>query len=238
MSKKMKVLVSVLVAIILLTVGGTTIALAQDEEELEEDELAEEVEGILPDEESDSLLARVAGILGISEEELREAFRQAGEEAREERFDEALYSMLDKAVEEGLLSDDEAQEIKEWWEERPEALNAGLLQRALWAMHPRLKPMPGNRFGNRSELKLHLQQRLGRLLDPEVKQKVLEKVLEKALEKGLISPEEVEAIKKWLESRPEVSDRFSPRIFKAFRNRQQIAVPQGWHGQTPGEVEA
>jgi len=225
MSRKMKVLVSVLVTIILLTVGGTTIALAQDDEELEEGELTtEEVEGILPDEESDSLLARVAEILGTSEEELRDAFRQAREEMIEERFEGALYSMLDKAVEEGLLSDNESQEIREWWEEKPEALTPGLLQRAFWGGNWKLNP----------ELKLHLKQRLGRLSDPEVKQKALEK----ALEKGLISPEEIEAMKKWLESRPEVSDRFSPRIFKAFRNQQQIIVPQGWHGQTPGEVEA
>ena len=217
----MKVLVSVLVAILLLTVGGTTIALAQDDEELEEDELTtEEVEGILPDEESDNLLARVAEILGISEEELRDIFRQAREEVRDERFDEALYSMLDKAVEEGLLSDNESQEIREWWEEKPEALTPGLLQRAFWAMHSRLKPLTGNRFGNSPELR--------------------QKALEKALEKGLISPEKVEAIKERQESRPEVSNAQQSRahIFKAFRNRQQIAVPQGWHGQTPGEVEA
>ena len=217
----MKVLVSVLVAILLLTVGGTTIALAQDDEELEEDELTtEEVEGILLDEESDNLLARVAEILGISEEELRDIFRQAREEVRDERFDEALYSMLDKAVEEGLLSDNESQEIREWWEEKPEALTPGLLQRAFWAMHSRLKPLTGNRFGNSPELR--------------------QKALEKALEKGLISPEKVEAIKERQESRPEVSNAQQSRahIFKAFRNRQQIAVPQGWHGQTPGEVEA
>jgi len=213
----MKVLVSVLVAILLLTVGGTTIALAQDDEELEEDELTtEEVEGILPDEESDNLLARVAEILGISEEELRDIFRQAREEVRDERFDEALYSMLDKAVEEGLLSDNESQEIREWWEEKPEALTPGLLQRAFWAVHSHLKPLTGNRFGNSPELR------------------------QKALEKGLISPEKVEAIKERQESRPEVSNAqpSRARIFKAFRARQQIAVPNGWQGQIPGEVEA
>ncbi len=235
MSKKMKVLVSVLVAILLLTIGGTTLAMAQEEEEVEpEDELTTEEE-IMPDVGTDRLLARVAEILGISEEELREAFRQAREEVQDERFEKALYQMLDKAVEEEILAPEEAEEIKEWWEQRPEALTPGLLQRAFWAMYPRPKPMPGNRFGNRPETKLHLQQRLGQLSDPEVRQKVLEK----ALEKGLISQEEVEAIKEWLESRPEVSNGLAPRarIFNAFRNRQQIAVPKGWQGQMPGEVE-
>jgi hypothetical protein len=128
--------------------------------------------------------------------------------------------MLDKAVEEGLLSDNESQEIREWWEEKPEALTPGLLQRAFRAVHSHLKPLTGNRFGNSPELR--------------------QKALEKALEKGLISPEKVEAIKERQESRPEVSNAqpSRARIFKAFRSQQQIIVPQGWHGQTPGEVEA
>jgi hypothetical protein len=230
MSRKMKVLVSVLVAVLLLTMGGATMVLAQDDEEIEpEEELIEdeeeqeiEVEEVVPElfVGDGALIARVAEILGTSEEELRDAFRQAREELIEERFEGALYSMLDKAVEEGLLSDNESQEIREWWEEKPEALTPGLLQSAFRAMHPRLKPLTGNRFPPSPELR--------------------QKALEKALEKGLISPEKVEAIKKWLESRPEVSNAqpSRARIFKAFRNQQQIIVPQGWHGQTPGEVEA
>jgi len=194
MSRKMKVLVLVLVTVLLLTMGGATMVLAQEDEEIEpEEELIEdeeeqeiEVEEVVPElfVGDGALIARVAEILGTSEEELRDAFRQAREEMIEERFDEALYSMLDKAVEEGLLSDNESQEIREWWEEKPEALTPGLLQSAFRAMHPRLKPMPGNRLGNRPELK--------------------QKALEKALENGLISPELVKAIKERLDCTPEV----------------------------------
>jgi len=38
MSKKMKVMISVLVAILVFAIGGTTMALAQDDEEPEEDD--------------------------------------------------------------------------------------------------------------------------------------------------------------------------------------------------------
>jgi len=56
MSKKMKVLVSTLVAVLLLTVGGTAIAMAQEEEEP------------APQVEANGLLTRVAEILDIPEE--------------------------------------------------------------------------------------------------------------------------------------------------------------------------
>ena len=92
MSKKMKVLVSVLVAVLVFTIGGTAMALAQDEEEEPVPEVA-----------ANSLLARVAEILGVSEEDLTEAFKQARQELMQERWEEAFNQLLDKAVAEGLL---------------------------------------------------------------------------------------------------------------------------------------
>ena len=74
MSKKMKVLVSMLVAIILMTVGGTTIAMANEEEPT----IAPQ-EGVTP-----PFLARAAEILGISTDNLASAFNQARQEMREE----------------------------------------------------------------------------------------------------------------------------------------------------------
>ena len=68
MSKKIKVLVSVLVAVLLLTVGGTTIAMAQEEEES------------APQVEVNGLLTRVAEILDIPEEDLVAAIDQARQE--------------------------------------------------------------------------------------------------------------------------------------------------------------
>ena len=72
MSKKMKVVISVLAAIVLLTFSGAAVAMAQDE-------TATDTETAVG-----GLLARVAQILGIGEDELVEAFQQAREEIREE----------------------------------------------------------------------------------------------------------------------------------------------------------
>lgn len=106
MSKKMKVLVAVLMAILLLTVGGAAAVMADDESSSTSNVTS-----------TNSLLARVADKLGITEEELANAFREARQEMREEAF----LSYLDKAVEEGLINQEEADEIKEWWVQRPEA---------------------------------------------------------------------------------------------------------------------
>ena len=70
MSKKFKVIISVLVAVLLLIASGTAVAMAQDEPELQS--------------ESGGLLARVASILAIPPEKLADAFQQARQEMREE----------------------------------------------------------------------------------------------------------------------------------------------------------
>jgi hypothetical protein len=111
MSKKMKVLIAVLAAVLVLTVGGVTAALAHDEE--------------LPtppfSELRESFLAKVADNLGVSLDELQAAITSAQQEIR----DEALTSRLDKAVEEGRLTQEEADALKEWWEQKPDCLGEG-----------------------------------------------------------------------------------------------------------------
>jgi len=115
MSKRVKILVSVLVTVLLLTVGGVATVMAQEEPTP------------TPEAEAKGLLARVAEILDIPKEDLTNAFKQAQQEMREEAF----IRFLDKAVEEGRLIQEEADEIKEWWEQKPEALDPALFPHAL-----------------------------------------------------------------------------------------------------------
>ena len=117
MSKKVKVLISVLAAVVLLTVGTATAVMAQDNGSTANTTGA------------NGLLARVAGNLGISQWELTDAFQQARQELRQEmrqmwqeRRQEAFLKAIDKAVGKELITQDEADEIREWWEQRPEAL--------------------------------------------------------------------------------------------------------------------
>ena len=112
MSKRMKVLVATLAAVFLLAVGGTAMVMAQDEEPA-------------PEAGANGLLARVADILGVvTEEQLADAFEQARQEMRQETF----LRFLEKAVEEERITQQEADEFLEWWEQRPETCDRLLLR--------------------------------------------------------------------------------------------------------------
>ena len=78
-----------------------------------------------PQAEAGCLLARVAGILDIPQEDLVNAFKQARQEMRGEAFTRSL----DKAVEQGLITQEEADEIRGWWEQKPEALGPNMFRR-------------------------------------------------------------------------------------------------------------
>jgi len=74
MSKKIKVLISMLVVVLLVTVIPATVVVAQEDE----------TTPAPPTAGNDGLLARVAEILGISPDELAGAFNQARQGVREE----------------------------------------------------------------------------------------------------------------------------------------------------------
>jgi len=65
-------------------------------------------------------ISKVANILGLEEDQVSDAFRQA----RQEMFQEAQEQRLQKAIENGLITEEEATQIREWWQDRPEALQS------------------------------------------------------------------------------------------------------------------
>ncbi|MDD4877069.1 MAG: hypothetical protein PHQ86_08095 [Dehalococcoidales bacterium] len=106
MSKKIKVIVSILLAAILLTAGTTITVLAEDTEE----------ETTPPKETSKNIvLDRVAEILNIDKEDLVDAFNQACQEMKEAAF----INLLEQAVTAEIITQEQADEILEWWEQRP-----------------------------------------------------------------------------------------------------------------------
>lgn len=123
MSKKAKVLASVLVAVVLLVVAGTATVIAADDNQTAPPPPR-------------SVQSRAAEKLGIPEDKLTGAFK----EAQVERRDEIFYRNLDKAVEKGRLTADNATAIKAWWQARPKAVDS-LFPRALGAPNQRGRPM-------------------------------------------------------------------------------------------------
>ena len=107
---KKKPLVITLIAIA-AAVGITTgVVFAQDEEETQ------------PGARHEALLERVCDIyedntgVAIEPEALKDAFVAA----QGEMMAEAMESYLDKLVEEGVITQEEADQLKEWWEARPD----------------------------------------------------------------------------------------------------------------------
>ncbi|MBA7670820.1 hypothetical protein ES703_78967 [subsurface metagenome] len=117
MSKKVKALISALLVALLLTVGGVTMVMAEGEEETAPP----------PEASAEGLLERVADILEIDKEDLINAFKQAQQEMRGEAF----ISRLNQAVEEGYITQGQADEIRNWWGQKPEVIEPGMVQRAL-----------------------------------------------------------------------------------------------------------
>ena len=141
MSKRVKILVSALVVVLLLTVGATATVMAQEDPTP------------TPQAEAKGLLARVAEILDIPQEELVDAFRQAQQEIRQEAF----IRFLNKAVENGRITQEEANEIEEWWEQKPEALESvqGFNERCRVRLQKREALGLAQSFRERCWLRLH-----------------------------------------------------------------------------------
>ncbi len=227
MSKKMKILIAVLVAVITLTVSGAMAVLAQenDEPEPDEEELIEELDEIMPRARlfaasvgSGELLSRVAEILGISEEELKDAFAEAKQEMIAERGEAALDKFLERALAEELITEEEAQEIREWWQQKPEALNWAMLREAFSRMRQNPDALTNEARGQFKEMRRNIWQwRQG------------------------ISAQEEEAgeIRAWRGNKPAALNQMSPqpRAMKAVRGRQMIAVPEGWQGPLPYQAD-
>jgi len=99
--------IALAVAVIIAIAIGTTLAFADSPDDNATAEGPRDV-----------FIGKVAESLGLDDEQLAEAFKNA----RQEMVGEALQLRLDKAVEEGIITEDEATEIMDWWNDRPEAL--------------------------------------------------------------------------------------------------------------------
>ena len=68
-----------------------------------------------------SFAARVAAILGLDEAKVQGAMTQATKEMQ----DEALQQKLDNMVTQGRLTQDQADQLKEWYQSRPDVVSPG-----------------------------------------------------------------------------------------------------------------
>ncbi len=225
MTKKVKVLVSVLVAVVLLTMGGASLVRGADgttpPPPLAGNATA--LKGIQP---------RVAAILGIPEPTLVDAFKQVERQIKDEVFLKAL----EKAVASGRLTQEEANKLKEWWQQRPDVANLGIAPFArIFARHGGLRLLPPGSdnttaSGNVTALLPRVAAILGitieklenaiRQAQQEMQAESFLKMLEKAVAKGIIIQAEADQIKAWWEQRPEASNRLLQQILKGRPNHR------------------
>ena len=136
-SKKF-VIIGTLIAVAVL--ASTTGAVLAAEDETEDTET-----------QCEAMLERVCEIyeentgVAINADDLQDAFTQANSERR----DAALQSYLEELVEEGTITQEEADEYLEWWQQKPDI--AGQLGQGPFGlqrnMRHRLHPGPGCGFG-------------------------------------------------------------------------------------------
>jgi hypothetical protein len=108
MKKYMKVGLIALAAITALSFGVTAIASAQSTDS-----------GVTATVEPGQVFAgKLAGILGLDEGQVSDAIQQA----RQEMMQEFQVKRLQNAVDEGLITEEEAEQIQAWWDSRPEAM--------------------------------------------------------------------------------------------------------------------
>ncbi len=113
MRKHWKLTLIALAAVLVLTVALTTNVFAQEE--------ASTTPGPIQ-----TFISKVATILGIDEAQVTAAVKQAAQETR----DEMVQQGLQKAVDKGRLTQEQADEVQQWWQDRPEVLQQpGILGR-------------------------------------------------------------------------------------------------------------
>jgi len=107
MKKYMKVGLIALAAVTALSFGFTAIAAAQSTDG-----------GVTYNEGPRQMfVGKLADILELEEEQVSDAMQQA----RQEMMGECQQQRLQNALDEGLITDAEAEQIQEWWDSRPEA---------------------------------------------------------------------------------------------------------------------
>lgn len=188
MSKKVKIILAVLLAVVVLTAGGVSVAIAQTPP---------------PQTEGNGLLARVAEILGgnVTEQGLINAFKQANLEIRSEAIEKAL----EKAVSDNRISQAESGQIWQWWQQRPAALDS-LISGHLPCLAPRLYPIAvKGQLARVAEILAIPEETLVaafKQASQELRAAAFNRGLNTAVEKGRLTQEQADKIREKVEDRP------------------------------------
>ena len=194
MKKIQKIVLATILVAVMLIASMPVIALAQ--------------EGETPERQG-ALIARVAGILGIDQQELENALKQAQTESREE----TLEARLQELIAEGTLTQEQANELKAWMEAKPDV------------------PMvPPRQLKEALEQGIITQEQVDQLKawmesKPDIPG-IVPTMGERLIEEGIITQQQADEYKAWMESRPADIPQVGPRQLKQLLDEGKLTQAQ------------
>jgi hypothetical protein len=243
MSKKLMIILAIVAGVVVLGLGGGAIVMAA----------GNTTPTTTPATQSNTLFAKVATALGVTEQQLTDAFKQANTQAESQMIDQQLA----QAVNKGTITQAESDAIKAWLAQKPTAPTKDSLK-AWQDSRPKLTNpdaligllgFPGKMMGfvrgaeiNNADLLTQVVANLNtatgksitvsQLQDAltqaaaQMKSDALTKSLANAVTNGKITQAEADQIQSWWNQRPAAVDKLAPG--------GGFCLPGGGGGMMPG----
>jgi len=256
MSRKLKIIFAVVVGVVVLAIAGGAVAFAADAPPATTSTTAP----------ANQLFTKVAATLGVTEQQLTDALKQASTQIQGQRVDQALAA----AVTAKTITQDEANAIKAWLAQRPTTFTKDAMT-AWQAKRPTLanqgawksilvggaKMMMGAGVANQTDLMTKVAALLSTAAnktitvdqlkaafttaETQMKAAAIDTALSNAVTNGKLTQTESDQIKAWWNSRPAALDKLTPNVvpgIPGFRGGMMRGKGGAWGGMMrPGTVK-
>jgi hypothetical protein len=250
MSKKLKIITAVMAGVVILALGGGAIVMAADN-----------TTPTTTTTQSNTLFAKAAATLGVTEQQLTDAFKQANTLAESQRIDQQLA----QAVTKGTITQTESDAIKAWLAQKPTAPTKDTLKawqdaqpklanpdalKGLLGFGGKMMGMAGGADANNTNLmtqvvadlntatgkSITIQQLQDALTQAaaQMKTDALTKSLANAVTNGKITQAEADQIQSWWNQRPAVIDKLAPNGGFGFPGMGRGGMMPGFRGMNRG----
>ena len=253
MSKKLKIIVAVVAGVMILALGGGAIVMAAGSTTTPTTTSAAQ---------SNTLFAKAAATLGVTEQQLTDAFQQANTQAESQRIDQQLA----QAVTKGTITQAESDALKAWLAQKPTAPTKDTLKawqdsqpklanpdalKGLLGFGGRMMGTAGGADTNNTDLmtqvvadlntatgkSITVQQLQDALTQAAAQMKTyaLTKSLANAVTNGKITQAEADQIQSWWNQRPAAVDKLAPNGGFGFPGMGGGGMMPGFNGMNRGD---
>ncbi len=247
MSKKLKIIIAAVAGVIILSLGGVAIVMAA----------GTTTPTTTPATHSNTLFAKAAATLGVTEQQLTDAFKQANTQAENQRITQALA----QAVTKGTISPAESAAItawlaqkpttptkdslKAWQDSQPKLTNSDALKGILGFGGRMMGPAGGANTNNTDLMNLvvaALNKATGKSItvaqlqaaltqaEAQMKADAMTKSLADAVTNGKINQSESDQIQSWWKARPSAVDKLAPNGGFGFPGMGGGGMMHGFNG--------